>query len=106
MTAPKIINVAVGENVVGGQTKGVLYFGTAFKVPCAVWKSGGFEAWIMETYPPQAYEKIHGMEPVPGGAVELIATYTPDASGDLWAIWRVPYRQERPVALQTKGVAQ
>ena len=106
MTAPKIINIGTGENTAGGQTEGVLYFGTAYKVPCAVWKSGGFEAWLMETYPPQAYEKIQGMEPVPGGAVELIETYTPDASGDLWVIWRVPYRQERTTALQTTGGVQ
>ena len=106
MSAPKIINVGVGENTTGGQTEGVLYFGTAFKVPCAVWKSGGFEAWIMETYPPQSYEKIQGMEPVPGAAVELIETYTPDMTGDLWVIWRVPYRQERTTALQTMGGVQ
>jgi hypothetical protein len=98
VSAPKILFIDAGENVAGGQAKGVMYFGTVYKVPCAVWKSGAFEAWILETYPPQSNEKIPGMEPVPGGSVELIEAHTPDMTGDLWVMWRVPYRQERNVA--------
>lgn len=93
----KIICTGVDENAAGGKIEGALYFGAVYKVPAAVWKSGGFEAWIMETYPPQAYEKIPGMEPVPGGNPELIEVYTPDASGDLWVMWRIPYREARAV---------
>ena len=96
----KIVHALAGENASGERVDGVLYFGNVYKVPAAVWKSGAFEAWIMETYPPQAYDAISDMEPVPGGNVELIEVYTPDASGDLWVMWRVPYRK---AALKTIG---
>ncbi len=92
MSAP-ILHTGAGENVAGGRADGVLYFGTAFRVPHAVWKSGAYRAWILETHPPQSPDKIPGMEPVPGGAVELVEVYVPDASGDLWAMWRAPHRQ-------------
>lgn len=89
----KILCTSVMENSAGGAVDGVIYFGAAYKVPATVWQSGGYQAWIMETYPPQSYAKIPDMEPVPGANVELVETYTPDGSGDLWVVWRVPYRR-------------
>jgi len=68
----------------------VVYYGKVYRIPRADFPHNMLKH---ETEPEDLLKDIEDAEPVPGAVLERHEVFDQD-TGDVWVMWRIPYRQK------------